>query len=72
MKSKFLLAVRQFFTATTSITCILSTPALAQSYPNKPITIVVPYNAGGDADQSARNLATVAQNSLKQSIIVMN
>ncbi len=44
----------------------------AQSYPNKPITIVAPFVAGGDADQSARNLATVAQNVLKQSVIVVN
>jgi tripartite-type tricarboxylate transporter receptor subunit TctC len=44
----------------------------AQNYPNKPITIVAPFVAGGDADQSARNLATVAQNALKQSIIVVN
>lgn len=48
------------------------TTLFAQSYPNKPITIVVPFNAGGDADQSARNLANVAQNVLKQSILVVN
>jgi tripartite-type tricarboxylate transporter receptor subunit TctC len=49
-----------------------ASPALTQSYPNKPITIVAPFVAGGDADQSARNLATVAQNVLKQSIVVVN
>ena len=48
------------------------TPVLAQNYPNKPITIVVPFAAGGDADQSARNLATVGQNILKQSIVIVN
>lgn len=51
---------------------IYSSNAFAQNYPNKPITIVVPFNAGGDADQSARNLAAVAQNVLKQPIIVTN
>ena len=72
MKSTFSIAIRQFLTAAASISCIISASAFAQNYPNKPITIVVPYVAGGDADQSARNLATVAQNSLKQSIVVMN
>jgi len=51
---------------------VVITPVLAQNYPNKPITIVVPFAAGGDADQSARNLATVGQNILKQSIVIVN
>ncbi len=72
MKSTLSFAIRQILTAAASISCIISAPAFAQNYPIKPITIVVPYVAGGDADQSARNLATVAQNSLKQSIVVMN
>ena len=72
MKSTLSFAIRQILTAAASVSCIISAPAFAQNYPIKPITIVVPYVAGGDADQSARNLATVAQNSLKQSIVVMN
>lgn len=72
MKSTLTFTVRQFFAAVASISCFISAPALAQNYPIKPITIVVPYVAGGDADQSARNLALVAQNVLKQSIIVQN
>ncbi|OYY14290.1 MAG: ABC transporter substrate-binding protein [Polynucleobacter sp. 35-46-11] len=50
----------------------LSANLSAQTYPNKPVTIVVPYNAGGDADQSARNLGTVAQNVLKQPVVILN
>lgn len=54
------------------LTSTCGTSLFAQSYPSKPITIVVPFVAGGDADQSARNLATVAQNVLKQSIVIVN
>lgn len=49
-----------------------SGPTLAQGYPNKPVTLVVPFSAGGDADQSARNLAVTAQGLLGQSIVVLN
>ena len=67
--SKFYKAVRQAMFVTLLATSGLLT---AQTYPNKPITIVVPFNAGGDADQSARNLGLVAQNVLKQPIIISN
>lgn len=50
----------------------LSLPLHAQTYPSKPVTIVVPFAAGGDADQSARNLSVVAQRVLKQPIVVFN
>jgi tripartite-type tricarboxylate transporter receptor subunit TctC len=50
----------------------LSPPLHAQSYPSKPVTIVVPFAAGGDADQSARNLSIVAQRVLQQPIVVFN
>ncbi len=32
-----------------------STPAFAQSYPNKPIHLIVPYPAGGGTDFFARS-----------------
>jgi tripartite-type tricarboxylate transporter receptor subunit TctC len=55
-----------------SIALSLSLPLHAQTYPSRPVTIVVPFVAGGDADQSARNLSVVAQGALKQSIVILN
>lgn len=46
-------------------------PALA-AYPEKPITFVVPFTAGGDADLAGRNLGQSAQALLKQPIVVVN
>ena len=50
-------------------------PAAAQTvqtYPSRPVTIVVPFSAGGDADQSARNLSVTASAMLGQPVVVMN
>ena len=48
-------------------------PAMAQgSYPNKPITIVVAYPAGGDVDVLARLMADKLGARLKQSVVVEN
>lgn len=45
----------------------------AQSvYPDRPITLVVPFSAGGDADTAARNLAAAAQTALGQPVVVTN
>lgn len=47
----------------------------AEEYPKGPITIIVPYGAGGNGDLAARALSSVAQNlkTLKgQSVIVVN
>lgn len=49
----------------------LALPALA-AYPDKPITFVVPFTAGGDADLAGRNLGQSAQALLKQPIVVVN
>ena len=46
--------------------------ALAQSYPNRPIKIVVPYAAGGGTDAVARLLAERLRGRLGQPIIVEN
>ncbi len=46
--------------------------ALAQGYPNKPIKAIVPYAAGGFADQSSRIIAEALGRALKQPIVVEN
>jgi tripartite-type tricarboxylate transporter receptor subunit TctC len=46
--------------------------ANGQRYPNRPITIVVPFAAGGLADSSARQLAQVLKNQLGRAVIVEN
>ena len=46
--------------------------AHAQTYPSRPITIVVPYPAGGVTDNLVRLLAERMKNSLGQSIVVEN
>ena len=46
--------------------------AQAQDFPSKPITIVVPFAAGGPTDVVARTLAQVIGKSLKQPVIVDN
>ena len=53
-------------------TALGSWPALAQSYPSKPITMVVPFPPGGVADTVGRPVAEAMSRHLKQSIVVEN
>ena len=46
--------------------------ATAQSYPSKPITMVVPFPPGGVADTVGRPVAEAMSRHLKQSIVVEN
>lgn len=49
-----------------------SAPAFAQSWPSKPITIVVSYPAGGDTDAVARTYAEKLAARLGQAVVVEN
>ncbi|QQR37033.1 tripartite tricarboxylate transporter substrate binding protein BugD [Devosia oryziradicis] len=50
----------------------LSGTALAQGYPTKPVTVVVPFSAGGPTDTVARLLAEVMSQDLGQQVVVQN
>ena len=48
------------------------TPALPQAYPTRPITLIVPFPAGGPTDSVARIVANQIQASLGQPIVIQN
>lgn len=52
--------------------CTMSMLAQAQTWPTKPIRLVVPLSAGGGTDQIARMLATRLSESLGQQIFIDN
>lgn len=54
-------------------TLFAANATLAQdNYPTRPITLVAPYSAAGDADLAARNFASTAQGPLGQPVVVLN
>jgi tripartite-type tricarboxylate transporter receptor subunit TctC len=57
--------------AASVVAAALAAPAAAQ-YPNRPITLVVPWGAGGGTDATARILASIMEKELKQPVSVVN
>lgn len=67
----------KLLTALTGIAAMLlfaaaATHALAQAYPAKPITFIVPFPAGGSTDSMARPLAEKLQQRLGQPVVIEN
>lgn len=64
---------KRFFTAALAASlALLAWPAVAQSYPAKPIKIVVPFPAGGTSDVLARLIGQKMTESWGQPVVVEN
>src|SRR4030095_12080258 len=65
---------RSFVRAATALALGLlsATAAVAQSYPSRPITVIVPWGAGGGTDATARIIASLLEKELGQPVNVVN
>ena len=63
--------IRMGLVALSALTVVPSV-ALAQDYPSKPITIVVPFPAGGTLDNLTRSVGQKLSESFKQPVIIDN
>lgn len=64
---------RTLFKAAISAIALAAATLTAQAaYPDKVITLIAPYSAGGDSDLAARNFAAAAQKALGTSVVVLN
>ena len=63
---------RQRMLAAAALLALTATFAHAQDYPTKPITLIVPFPAGGATDVLMRSLGEVAAKQLGQPVIVEN
>jgi len=62
---------RQLIAASAAIATV-GFPAQAQSFPNKPVRLIVPYPPGGSSDIIARAISQLLSESLGQPVVVEN
>lgn len=63
---------RRRMAAAAALLTLPAVPAWAQSYPSRPIRVVVPYPAGGSTDQLARAIQLPMQELLGQPVVIDN
>ena len=64
---------RHLAAAAALLACLMTgSSAFAQSYPNRPVTILTPFAAGSVTDAAARLIAQTLQETLGQSFVVEN
>ncbi len=64
--------MRKYAFTMASLLSAVSFCAMAQSYPDKPITMIVPFSAGGPTDTVARLTAEAMSQELGQQVVVQN
>ena len=64
--------IRHLLIAVGVMQVLAASPALAQTWPPKPVKIIVPFAAGGPADVYARFLSQRLQDALGQNFVVVN
>ncbi|MBU3648209.1 MAG: tripartite tricarboxylate transporter substrate binding protein, partial [Limnohabitans sp.] len=64
--------IRAALSVAVACTGLTALNAMAQSYPTKPITMVVPFPPGGVADTVGRPVAEAMSRYLKQPLVVEN
>jgi tripartite-type tricarboxylate transporter receptor subunit TctC len=69
-----MISKRIFLSAIAAVCCSLNPigPAISEVYPSHPITMVLPFSAGGPTDTLARIIAARMQVSLGQPVIIEN
>ena len=72
MRRTFCLKLTSTATAIALLACTAISPALAQSFPSKPIKLIVPYSPGGLPDTVARALSPHLSQALGQTVFVEN
>ena len=66
------LTKRQVMAALTALISTTAVPAMAQSWPDGPVTIIVPWGAGGGTDATARMIGTLLEAKLGVPVPVEN
>src|SRR5262245_30183151 len=64
--------IGRFAPALAALGLLLAGPAVAQSYPTKPVRVIVPYVAGGAADIFGRTIAQKLSEAFRQQFVVEN
>jgi tripartite-type tricarboxylate transporter receptor subunit TctC len=64
--------MKRLFKMTLAALALASAGVAAQNYPSKPVTLVVPYSAGGPTDTVARSLGQAMTKPLGQPVVVEN
>src|SRR5258706_12973901 len=69
MENGMRLAMKALLAATLAASCL---GAWAQSYPTRPVTLIVPFAAGGPTDVVARTLGAAMMKTLGQTVVIEN